>query len=315
VKTFIKTHSHRLRIVVSLIAILVVAYFITNSLIVNWQKLQDVTINFGLLSVVSIICFVGSVITTGVLWGSLLRRLSGEPISHKDSIRVQIASWLLKYIPGQVGSFTGKLAWGADKGFSKKTITVSFIYENVMLVIASTIPTLPILAFVFLGHLNSPSLALFLPFILAVPLIVLIWQPIFYRVINLAMRLIGKMPLEKEFFLNDLELLAQFFKFLLPRVLLALGFIAIAESVTDVSLSMYLGLGAAYVLAGVIGILVLFVPSGLGVREGIIILLLRVYFPFEIAFVIAALARLYATVADIILAVIYLGLVRLGKTK
>lgn len=42
-------------------------------------------------------------------------------------------------------------------------------------------------------------------------------------------------------------------------------------------------------------------------REGIITLLLSVYFPFEISFVIAALARLYATVADIILALLFMA--------
>lgn len=100
----------------------------------------------------------------------------------------------------------------------------------------------------------------------------------------------------------------------MPRVLIGAGFVFIAMSVVDVDPSMYLGLGATYILAGIIGILALFVPSGIGVREGVIILFASAYFPVETATLIALLARFYATVADVILALLYGILSRRAKS-
>lgn len=311
-KQHLKTYAKQLQTIASIMAIILVAYFLTSSIATNREKLKAVDVAFNVYAVLGIGFFTGSVIATGHLWGRLLERLANKPVANHEAIRVQIASWLLKYIPGQVGSITGKLAWGMKTGFDKKTVSVSFIYENVLLVAASTIPTLPILISIFLDGSES-SFALVLPFLVLIPLLLLVWRPVFYAVINKSLTIIGKKPLEKSFFLSDVELAKQFIKFLLPRALLATGFIFVAATVAEVTPSMYFGLGAAYVVAGVAGILVLFVPSGLGVREGVLTLLLAPYFSFEIAFIMALLARFYATIADGILALTYAVLSKSSK--
>ena len=56
------------------------------------------------------------------------------------------------------------------------------------------------------------------------------------------------------------------------------------------ALKMWLPFAAAYVLAGAIGILAIFVPSGIGVREAIIVLVLSQYIPVAQAIVISLIA-------------------------
>lgn len=60
---------------------------------------------------------------------------------------------------------------------------------------------------------------------------------------------------------------------------------------------------AAYVIAGLVGFLALFAPSGIGVREGVLIAGLAQVMPLDSAAVVAVLARLVSTVGEVLLAV------------
>jgi uncharacterized membrane protein YbhN (UPF0104 family) len=73
---------------------------------------------------------------------------------------------------------------------------------------------------------------------------------------------------------------------------------------------MWLPLAAAYVLGGAIGILAVFVPSGLGVREAVVFAFAVQMFTPAQAVLLSLLARLLSTVADAVVAVIYLVLRR-----
>ncbi|NTW42780.1 MAG: UPF0104 family protein, partial [Cellulomonadaceae bacterium] len=53
------------------------------------------------------------------------------------------------------------------------------------------------------------------------------------------------------------------------------------------------------------GILAVFVPSGLGVRESVFVLIATAYMPVEQAIVIALLARLYSLIGDGVVALVY----------
>lgn len=67
---------------------------------------------------------------------------------------------------------------------------------------------------------------------------------------------------------------------------------------------------AAYVVAGLVGFLALFAPSGIGVREGVLIAGLSQVMPLDGATVVAVLARLVSTVGEVLLAA---GAAALGR--
>lgn len=60
----------------------------------------------------------------------------------------------------------------------------------------------------------------------------------------------------------------------------------------------------AFNLAGAIGMLAIAVPSGLGVRDGIQLILLGVIMPPEIALAITVAARLWSLLIDVLFFVI-----------
>jgi uncharacterized membrane protein YbhN (UPF0104 family) len=84
-------------------------------------------------------------------------------------------------------------------------------------------------------------------------------------------------------------------------VLLATGlsFYLVAQAVTDEPPNIALAIGA-YCLASAIGMAAPFVPSGLGVREGVVIALLSGTMPADTVLVAAGTARAVSIVADIL---------------
>ena len=299
-----------LRTGVAWLLVLAVLGFFAKTLIDNWQNLDGVEMQIDVWGVLSLVSFVLAVVVSGALWGKLLNSLSsGAVVSIKDAIRIHCASWLLKYIPGQAGSYLNKLAWGQKNGFTKKVITTSFIYENVLMVLAAGILSLPI-ATMMSDRLPS-NLASFLPYLLVVLVASMLLPSVFRALLNTMMRLARRDRFASGDFLSGVSIFNFQIQYLLPRLLNGIGFVLLAVSILPmIEPSMYVGLGASYIVAGVIGMLAIFVPGGLGVRESVIVVLASAYLPIEQAIVLSLVARLYSTLADIGVALIYLILNR-----
>lgn len=284
-----------------------VVWFFAHTLYTNWQRLSDVDLGLDVWGAAAFVSFVLAVAVSGVLWGKLTNHLSTDSkMSLKDAIRIHCASWLLKYIPGQAGSYLNKLAWGKKNGFSKKTITTSFIYENTLMVLAGIILSLPIVLVVADQVLADSSV--YLPLLMIIPLALLLSPKVFRFVLNLMMKMVKRSRFQESDFLSGRDIVKYQLQYLLPRLLNGVGFVFLAISLLPIEPHMYLGLAAAYVLAGVVGMLAIFVPSGIGVREAVIVLLASAYMPVEQAIILSLVARLYATVADIGVGIIYLSL-------
>ena len=210
----------------------------------------------------------------------------------------------MKYIPGQAGSYVSKVAWGASRGISKKTISTSFIYENTLTVVASLALSIPVLA-IFSEEIGSNASVL-IPLLVVVPLGAVFIKPLFYGALNLLSRFTKLKPFKESDFLSSSSLLLSLTGYLIPRIINGFAFLLIASSVVQVEPYMYVGVISSYILAGVVGLLAFFVPSGIGVREAVIVLTLSTYFGVEQAIVLAVVARLYTTIADGLLFLVYI---------
>ena len=79
------------------------------------------------------------------------------------------------------------------------------------------------------------------------------------------------------------------------------GFFMLVHAIYPVTASQWLYIGGIYGLSTIIGILALFAPSGIGVREGILTAGLVLIMPEEYAVTISLISRLWQTVAEIFL--------------
>jgi glycosyltransferase 2 family protein len=298
--------------VIPWVVVLAVAVFFYRTLSDNLHKLEGISLGFDVWALLGIIAFTLAVVVSGLLWGNLLSKLAGREVYTADAVRIHAASWLLKYVPGQVGSYLNKLAWGTKQGISKKTVSTSFIYENVLMVVAGITLSFPIV--LIFNDAFKGNLSLFVPVLMIIPMVIVFSRKIFYTLLNKAFLFVGKKPFQKSDFLTGFELIRYQLGYFIPRLLNGVGFIFIVQSMLPVSAPMYVGLASIYILASIVGLLAVFVPGGLGVREAVIVAFLSVYFPVEQAIIVALVTRLYATISDAGVALVYLILNK-GKIK
>lgn len=304
------SRSRAVRVGVTVVVLAVVGVLFGRTLAANWSAVQQIDLRVDGWSVAAVLLFALAVVLSGVLWGSMLEHLGDTRVGMLEAVRVQCASWLLKYIPGQVGSVANKVVWAAQRGISRTLVAITFVYENVFLLIGSIVPTVVILFFAdAFDDDGQGAFARVLPALLALlPLLLVAETSVFRRAVGVVGRRVLKRDVPAEYFLARRAALGYQLAFLGPRVLNGLGFVCVVASFLPVPASAYLPLAAAYVLAGAIGILAVFVPSGLGVREGVIVLFASRYMPVEQAIVLSLVARLYSTLADGVVAALYAAL-------
>ena len=299
-----------MRYLFTVLVVGVVGFFFWRALADNWDRVREldfvITVGAGL----GFLLLVAAVPLSGVLWAHMLSmRLGDGAPGLRDTVATHCLSWTLKYIPGQVGSVANKILWARRQGISRVYVSITFVYENVFLQLASIIPSALIIT-VALGSevFTENPVLLVLPLTALLPLLLIAHGPTFHRFSRWIVRRILKRDVDPRYFLSSREALLLQIEFLAPRFLNAVGFVLIAASVVPIDASEWLPLGAAYVLAGAVGILAFFVPSGLGVREAVIVLIASQYMPVSDAIIVSLLARLYATVADVAVAALYVAL-------
>lgn len=285
--------------------IVIIAFLFAKTLKRNWNNLSGVDLTPDGFVFVALVLFVLSVVVSGIVWGRVLAKITGKNIAPKQAIKVQLMSWLMKYIPGQAGSFISKLTWAKKHGIDGKKVTASFIYENLFLVLASVTLALPILTSV-VGEKFSEGRGLLLPIFVAIPVFITILIPGFFAFsLNILLRVAGKKNMPKQELLTTRDNIRFLLEFMAPRVINGAAFVLIAISLLGIPPQHYLAYGAIYIIAGIIGILAIFVPSGIGVREAAIVLFASAYIPAEQAITLSLLARFYATIGDGLIAALY----------
>ena len=294
-----------LRYLLSVLVIVIAVYFFATRISASWEELTETTsLTPDIWAVLAVVFLASAVITSGVLWGKVLNYLCKEQVvSAGEAARVHIGAWLLKYVPGQVGSVVYKISWGTRKGIKRSMTAWSFVYENVLLTVVSMLPTSIIL--LLFGGL-SVTINIVLGGILAASALLVLSRKYFKKFLGI---LAKKAKLANKLELLSVKTIAEFsVLYLIPRLLNGLGFVFIAHSLFSISIFDVIPLIAAYTLAGIIGIYAIFVPSGLGVREAMIVLFTSGILSVEEAALLALVTRFYATLTDGLLALMYTGL-------
>ncbi len=304
-----------IRVLATTVVLALVGILFWRALASNWDQVAQEQLRPDADMLVAVVLFAVAVPVSGVLWGRIVNALHPvPPVSAREAAAVHSLSWLLKYIPGQVGSLLSKILWGSRTGRSRTLILITFIYENVFLQLASVVPSVIILV-VALGPsgFEGNALTIAVPIALIALVVIVMTPRIFHAIMSFATKRVAKSDLPREYFLPTGSTVRLSLGFVIPRIINGAGFVFVASSFLDITPAMWLPLAAAYVLAGAIGILAVFVPSGLGVREAVIFTFaVQLVSPAQ-AVLLALLSRLLSTIADAVVALIYLVLrVRAG---
>lgn len=223
----------------------------------------------------------------------LITRAVGGHITVRRSIQIWLLSSVTKYLPGGIWSYASRASMAKQENIGIPAVTISLYLETVLIAAASLAVGLPALL-VSSGLPVTPLQAG-----LVLILFALMVHP---RFLGLLRRLPG--PIGKAFvevrLPTTMQLVGLYSYYLAFFMLFGLNFSIFAKSLYDLPLQMFPYLGASIALAFCIGFIAIIFPSGIGIREGVLFLLLSAVLPDSVSLLIAVASRLWVTFTEAI---------------
>lgn len=303
-----KTKKEKIMKVCKVIFLVLVAIFLTRYFMTNIDDIKklEFKMDWKIFALSMIFYFIYKV-TLASLW-HYITYLNDASIKYKDAVVAYLYSILGKYIPGKVFMLAARIPAYEKEGVKMRKVTVCFLLENVCTLLGA--------AFLFLISLFFfPNDILSKYQFVTVGLVVVFFICINPKIINWGLRIVGKVMKK-----DDMEIpmtYGQMIKvvllFILNWLIVGVGFYMLVAAIYPVPLSEALYCGGIYGLAAIIGILAIFTPSGLGVREGIIAVGLALVMPDDYVVIVSIISRLWATVAELILIFIAFVITQIRK--
>lgn len=277
------------------VALLVLGFLIAY-LVGNWSRVQDYdwSIDWGRLAIAAAL---HALVYSGyvVLWRHVLGVL-GARLSLADAHRIWYLANLGRYVPGKVFQLAGMAYLARSKGVSpvlgvaSTIVSQLFVLATAFAVAAATLPAVA----GRIGWLQPVAL------ICAGGLLLVLLTPAFDRLYYLALRMGGRPEYHVE--VPWATRLALTTGYAVLWIVFGVAFWLFVGAVTDLEAGAIRPLVGIWAIGYLAGWIVIFVPGGLGVREGVYAALLALYIPTTIAVATSVLARVWSTAVELAVA-------------
>jgi len=213
--------------------------------------------------------------------------------------KIWFVSNIGKYLPGKVWTVVGMIYLLEKEGVPKRKGLTTSIIGQALSVLSAFILSFILLGFTLYEKIFSKNpVIFFLAILFSIAVLIIVAYPKLLQIsINLGLSLAKKERINLELRSRDLLLYLAYYIF--SWFLFGLAFMVFIQSITQVNWNLYFSLTGAFAFSLTIGFLAVFVPGGLGVREGILVLLLSLYFPLPVATLISIFSRLYISVVEL----------------
>jgi len=292
--------------ILSFLVILTIFYFLGKNLVGHWQKVKEYDFFFNYFYLLlSFVFLLSGMLGFGLIWSKILKIIEPEKrISNFKAVRIFIYSWFGKYMPGKAWMLLGRIYLGQKEGLSKRALTLAVGYD-----VALSNISIFLFSLIFLGiSFGRELFDYYLIPLLIIPIgLISIHPRVLYFILNLFLRKFKKIEIPLDKFLSYRDIIQIVFYFFIVYSLNGIGFFFLIRSLVYLSFYDIIGIMGAFAFAAGLGMVAIFAPSGLGVREGVLVIFLQFYFPLSIAVLISLIARIWATLGEIIIfIVIYL---------
>lgn len=300
--SLIKVAKRVLQIVVPLLILGFFARFITS----EWSQLTAHTFHWNAwLLLASFACFLVQCISYGVIWRAILARL-GSNLPLHTSLRIYLSSEFVRYIPGNVWHVLTRILWVGKYGVSRPVAFASMMIELITKLSAAAL--LFALSLLFWGDLGAVhSFLQGTPWLIAlgvgltIVVLIVVHPRILNWLLNTALRVLKREPVVLMLRYSDILLISLYW--CISWIIAGLAFYILINALWPVPLAALPICIGIYALGWDIGFLTFITPSGLGFREGVIAGLLALSLPFlplALGSIIAILARLVSTLAELV---------------
>ena len=228
-------------------------------------------------------------------WRATLAGL-GTQVPLRPAAQIFFLGQLGKYVPGSVWPVLAQMELGAAHGLSRTVVGTAGLLQ-----LAIGVPGALLLGALAVPALLSAGSGAYALLLLALPFaLVALWPPVLGPLLDRALRLVRRPPLEQRLSLPAVVRVAALSGAANVVLGLQAWFLARDLGASDpYLLPIVVG---AFVLATVAGLLALPVPAGAGVREAVLVAALSPVLPLERALLLALVSRVVLTVADLAVA-------------
>ena len=280
-----------------IIVVLVIFYYLGKSIVDNWDsispRLKEINIYIYFASFFLLLV---SQIYVVILWRFIVNTGKNR-ISVKDAIAIFYLSALGRYIPGKVWQLVGLAYFSEGAGIeSEVAITASLLSQSLSVITGILV--------------SAGAVIMYIKWYFVLPVVILmmlfLYPPVFNKILNfLSRRLRGK---SVKMDMTLLKELALFFGYIFAWALYGFSFYLLfkAFAIKIGLLKSIQFFASSYLL----GLFAIFVPGGLGVREGILMVLLKeIGIAGYLGSMIAIVERINITITELLLGLF--GLVRI----
>lgn len=283
-----------LRLLVT-VAIFVAIIFAVKS---QWSDVKDTIaeLSWWSLAASSIFVFLGMGAAVRA-WQHALGALE-SPIPAFDAARCYLVGQLGKYLPGSVWAFVLQTELARRAGVSRATA-----FTAVLVTVGLSTTSALVVGLLGLPALFQVSTVAAVLVIAAVPVaLICAYPPILTKLVNLALKLLRKAPLTKQLTMR--------------KIGLALGWCGLSWVLYGIHLWILTSSSAGFHLGGLVqcigalalgmcaGVLVIVAPSGIGVREAVVVAALSPFMDAGVALGLALASRLVFTLCEVTAGVI-----------
>ena len=240
------------------------------------------------------------------IWAWYLITLKLEiALSPSETLKTWFYSQLGKYLPGKIWLFLGRFHFYESRGKSKKAISIALYLETVTIIMAAGLIFLAALIFhreisLFYSWRHPGWLVLL--FLLG---FIFLHPRVLQKILNWTLVQFKREPVSLSISYSDV--LWILFVCIISWVIGGVGFYLFVDSVYPVAPQYILFLTGALAISSILGLIAIFAPSGLGVREGVLVYLLLLMMPPPVAVIISILTRIWMTLIEIgLIGMVYL---------
>lgn len=283
--------------ILSVVLMLAVFYFLGREFVRNWDLIRSYSFHFDITFLLLASALYVITFFFFSLGFHLILQYLHHPITFLEAVLIFCITQPAKYIPGKIWIAVTRMKFCKPRGVPNTITLLATGTETVLEVMAGAyvsliaILNIPVLGrFSLLGTVSLTVLGL----LLLIP-------DVFYFFINLFLKIVKRPTFKKDQH-------ASFWKLLLLQLnyivgLCALGFsqLFFLQSFAPVTADHFPFLVSIGALSYIAGIIALFSPSGLGIREGVWYFALKRMLSPHVALVYAFVSRLWTIVIEAIL--------------
>jgi len=282
-----------LRVAVTVIIPAVLLFFIGRTIWTQWESIGSFAWNIHIVWLfMSAVVFWIDFVLLIALWRLLLKTISGTPLSYKLSYRFSALSNLGKYVPGKVWAVLGMVYFLKREGYPASTAVATTGLHQAYTIVAGLLFVSAVLGTELWGRLPLVSVCVGL----ALGVIV-IYPPVFSYLLNRGLALFKRDPVP--YTMSFPRAFALLIAYVAAWILYGTSFWCMLKGI-GIDHPPFWMMVASSSAAYLLGFLAIFAPGGIGVREGVLLVLISPYVPAGLAATVAVIARVWITIVELI---------------